>query len=232
MSEDTLLTALLEVQRDAKTLTKDETARVESKRTGKSYTYRYIGLDSIVEAVRDSLASNGLVWVTMPVSDDHGHPALLYRLAHAKTGEVLEGVMPLLLAEENAQGLGSAITYARRYSLCAVLNIVADEDDDGQKASQQARAPGSKASEPQKKKIKAQITTLKREGMTDITLRQVLDHIGFRAPIQAGWVDQLTSKQASALIAALGNAVLPDALAAGSDIPSDLPWDGEVEPVA
>jgi len=222
MSEDSLLTALLEVQRDAKTLTKDKPG-VHGK---------YVPLDSIVEAVRDSLASNGLVWVTMPVSDDHGHPALLYRLAHAKTGEVLEGVMPLLLDKQNAQGLGSAITYARRYSLCAVLNLVADEDDDGQKASQQqARAPGSKASEPQKKKIKAQITTLKREGMTDSTLRAVLDDLGFNAPIKTGWVDQLTSKQASGLITALHAGRLPDP-EAGSDIPSDLPWDGEVEPVA
>jgi hypothetical protein len=43
--------------------------------------------------------------------------------------------MPLLLDKRNSQGLGSAITYARRYALTAVLNLVADEDDDGNQAS-------------------------------------------------------------------------------------------------
>jgi hypothetical protein len=40
--------------------------------------------------------------------------------------------MQLLLSKNDAQGQGSAITYARRYALCAVLNLVADDDDDGQ----------------------------------------------------------------------------------------------------
>jgi hypothetical protein len=43
--------------------------------------------------------------------------------------------MPLLLTKEDPQGQGSAITYARRYALCAVLNLVGDDDDDGNGAS-------------------------------------------------------------------------------------------------
>jgi len=45
----------------------------------------------------------------------------------------------MLPAGEGAQSAGSAITYARRYLLCAVLNIAADEDDDGAKASKKTK---------------------------------------------------------------------------------------------
>ena len=168
----------------------------------------------------------------MPVSDDHGHPALLYRLAHATTGEVLEGVMPLLLDKQNAQGLGSAITYARRYSLCAVLNIVADEDDDGQKASQGAsERPRQSATVKQLSFLKTLITRLQHDGMTQAVLQAVVDEAGVKTTVTEGWLQGLNSHQASAIIEVLKSGALPDP-EAGSDIPSDLPWDGEVEPVA
>ena len=58
--------------------------------------------------------------------------------------------MPLILAKQDMQALGSAITYARRYAWAAALGIAADEDDDHQAASdrsetQPARQTGSPA---------------------------------------------------------------------------------------
>jgi hypothetical protein len=122
-----LLAALLAVQQEVPTLPKDA--------INPHFRSRYTPLDTIVEHVGPILTKNGLVWLTMPCRDEHGDPALQYRLAHASTGEVLEGTMPLLLTKADPQGMGSAITYARRYSLCAVLNLVADEDDDGNAGS-------------------------------------------------------------------------------------------------
>ena len=54
--------------------------------------------------------------------------------------------MILHLPKSDPQGQGSAVTYARRYSYMSVLGLVADEDDDGNKASQPKSAP--KVKEP------------------------------------------------------------------------------------
>ena len=45
--------------------------------------------------------------------------------------ETIEYVMPLYLSDKTMQGLGSAITYARRYAWQSVLGIAAEEDTDG-----------------------------------------------------------------------------------------------------
>src|SRR5262245_4536309 len=129
-AKDGLLPAMLAVQSAATTFKKDRTVTVQTKGGG-SYTYSYTPLDTIVETVGPLLAENGLVWTTRPGWNETMGPSLRYKLAHAPTGETEEGEMPLMLAENDAQGMGSAITYMRRYALCAVLNLVADADDDG-----------------------------------------------------------------------------------------------------
>lgn len=141
-STEGLLSAMLAVQGEAPTMPKDRTVKVQTKNGGE-YSYSYTPLDTIVEKVGPLLYKNGLVWSTLPGRDAHGDPALRYRLAHAATGEVLEGEMPLMLADQDAQSMGSAITYMRRYALCAVLNIVADADDDGALATANGGAGAS-----------------------------------------------------------------------------------------
>jgi hypothetical protein len=74
------------------------------------------------------------VWTTLPGRDEMG-PYLEYRLLHVDSDDGLSGRIPLLLDKGNSQGLGSALTYARRYALVSVLNLTADEDDDGNSAS-------------------------------------------------------------------------------------------------
>lgn len=125
-TEPSLLDALLAFQREAPTLPKHA--------DNPHFHSKFVPLDTIVERVGPLLVKHGLTWSTFPCRDDHG-PALRYVLAHPSTGDVLEGTMPLLLTKSDPQGQGSAITYARRYSICAVLNLVADEDDDGNSAS-------------------------------------------------------------------------------------------------
>lgn len=127
-----LLKAIAAVQKYAPTLPKDK--------KNPHFKSRYTSLDKIVELVTPLLDKYGLVWTALPVGT-HDQPALSYRLAHAETGDAIEGTMPLLLDKHTAQALGSALTYARRYALCAVLNLVADEDDDGTAASSRARTP-------------------------------------------------------------------------------------------
>jgi hypothetical protein len=49
-----------------------------------------------------------------------------------ESGEWLSGTMPVRVAKDDPQGVGSGITYARRYALAALCGVVADADDDGE----------------------------------------------------------------------------------------------------
>ncbi len=129
----TLYDALLAFQADAPTLQKDK--------INPAFRSKYLSLDSLMEQVLPALNAHGLIWTTLPGRDDDGAGVLRYELIHAASGDRLGGTMPLLAAKPDPQGQGSAITYARRYSLMAVLGLVADEDDDGNRASGRQRAP-------------------------------------------------------------------------------------------
>ena len=132
--------ALLAAQAELPTLPKDK--------TNPHFHSKFTGLETIVETVGPILNRHGLVWVTLPARDEQGNPELRYRLRHATSGSEIAGAMPLLLSKGDSQGLGSAITYARRYALSSVLNLVADEDDDGNAASPEvSQAGGSRVSQ-------------------------------------------------------------------------------------
>jgi hypothetical protein len=128
MVEGQLARALLEFQKEAPSLVKD----------GRGNFGKYVTLDGIMERVRPILNKHGLVLTQLPsfIMDGTGNavPALTTRLTH-ESGEFIEDTMMLLLDKQHSQGLGSALTYARRYSITAVLALVGDEDDDGQAAS-------------------------------------------------------------------------------------------------
>jgi ERF superfamily/Exodeoxyribonuclease X-like C-terminal len=91
---------------------------------------RFASLAGIMETVRPVLAKHGLAVVQEPCALESGMPALRTTLMHI-SGESTSSVMPLAVEKPGPQAQGSALTYARRYSLLAVLGLVADPDDDG-----------------------------------------------------------------------------------------------------
>lgn len=98
------------------------------------YEYSYATLPDILEKVSAILRNYGLV-VAQSVAGTAEVVEVETRIYH-KEGHV-ERFGPLTLtAGRDAQAAGSAITYARRYALCAALGIAPDEDDDGTRASQ------------------------------------------------------------------------------------------------
>ena len=104
--------------------------------TNPHFKSKYVSLDGCVEAVIDALNNNeiGLLQVT----HDHDHGVVVETMLIHSSGEQLSGGRLFVPATKlDAQGFGSALTYARRYSLMATCGI-APEDDDGNAAS---RAP-------------------------------------------------------------------------------------------
>jgi hypothetical protein len=100
-------------------------------------------LNAVVDAVRIPFAENGLSYSQFPVMDDNrvGVETILMH----ESGEFIASTLMLPTGKLDAQAAGSAITYARRYSLQAIAGIPA-EDDDGNAATQgtqQARKPKS-----------------------------------------------------------------------------------------
>lgn len=111
-------------------------------------SYKYADLAVIADAVRPILQRYGLAYM-QPTSTDGNVVTVRTKLVHT-SGEVLEAD-PLTwpVASQSVKALGATITYLRRYSLCALLGISAEEDSDGTtgesknstpKNSQQAKA--------------------------------------------------------------------------------------------
>lgn len=108
--------------------------RVEPDATNPHFRSKFVSLDHLIAEVRPVLNLHGISVTQWPTSGPDGQPMLETRLTHV-SGETMSSVMPLLVGKNDMQGLGGAITYARRYMLAAALGISAEEDDDGAAAS-------------------------------------------------------------------------------------------------
>lgn len=128
-----LAAALAAVQAKLPEVRKTETATVPMKSGGK-YSYTYADLADVSRAVLPLLGAHGLSFTCKPTINEGGRFVLAYSLLHA-AGEREDGEYPLP-ASGTAQEIGSAITYGRRYVLCAITGVAPDEDDDGSAASQ------------------------------------------------------------------------------------------------
>lgn len=93
----------------------------------------YADLANVIDAAKKPLADNGLAVSQIIVADENGNVNLETILMHA-SGEWISGTYPVRPVKTDPQSMGSAITYARRYSFSAITGIAAD-DDDGNEAS-------------------------------------------------------------------------------------------------
>ena len=121
-----LAIALVAVQAEMTPLKKDK---------NNYFNQSYVGLDTVMPEALAILSKNGIaITQTVGTAGDGLGTTLTTTLLHV-SGQWLTDTQPLLLVKQDAQGQGSAITYARRYGVMSALGIVAEEDDDGNKAS-------------------------------------------------------------------------------------------------
>lgn len=132
---DSLASALAELQTKLPEISKSKRADVRSDKG--NYSYTYADLADVTKAVMPVMGPLGLSFTSRPTLTADGRFVLAYSLLHA-SGDAQSGEYPLPSAG-SPQAIGSAITYARRYALCAVTGAVADEDDDGAKAEAEHR---------------------------------------------------------------------------------------------
>ena len=110
---------------------------------------RYADLASIWDACRAELTKNGLCVIQGVWGGSELHTMLLH-----VSGEWIVSITPIKARSESAQDFGSGLTYARRYALSAMVGVVADDDDDGHRASAPAKP---KETPPDTGNIQAQI---------------------------------------------------------------------------
>ncbi len=109
---------------------------------------KYADLATVLDTVRPVLAAHKLAVIQLPVTLESGAAALATTVVH-ESGEWIRGTVHLHASKTDPQGIGSALTYARRYGLQAALGIAADEDDDGHAASRPAAPARQQAARPE-----------------------------------------------------------------------------------
>lgn len=121
----TLATALVAFQADLEPVDKNS--------ANPFFKSKYADFTEVKQSVQPLLKKHKLAVTQWPTTLGD-KPALRTRVMH-ESGEYDEDTMLLVLAKQDLQGQGSGITYAKRYAFMAALGIVADEDDDGNKAT-------------------------------------------------------------------------------------------------
>jgi len=159
---------------------------------------KYATLDSVHSAIDESLLSNGL-FLTQPMTVVDGQHVLMTWIWHTSGHSISSDYYPI---EKNAdpQKMGAAITYARRYQLCAMLGITADEDTDAEgfspSANQQRQQPASKPAAKTTKKGSHTQTALESynaatvDGMTNEQIQALMTDNNLPNTFKAEWTKE------------------------------------------
>lgn len=113
------------------------------------YNSKYADLGVVVEALKEPLKEQGLTYM-FAVDSLPEDKWLLKTFVSDGTEITLATTFPLV--NTDPQKFGASLTYAKRYSLCTVFNVIAEEDDDGNTAS------GIKPTLPKKKPVSLDVT--------------------------------------------------------------------------
>jgi hypothetical protein len=120
----------------------NDVAKNKRAQMGNAGSYAYADLDAVLDAAKPELTAKGLA-VTQPPTVEGVHAILMH-----SSGQWLAFPELRVTTQQNTpQAQGSALTYARRYQMLALLNI-ATEDDDGRKAAKPRSSGAARTSPP------------------------------------------------------------------------------------
>ena len=140
--------ALSKAQSEMKHAIKDSKVDFTTK-AGHQKKYNYADLKQIVEASRKPLIDNGLAITQLSIFANEKHYCITM-LVHS-SGQWFKSIFPVVPASFDVQSIGSAFSYARRYSEAAICNVVTD-DDDGQQAMPSTQQPVAQPERKQSEK--------------------------------------------------------------------------------
>ena len=149
---------------------------------------KYASLGAIVDAIQKPLSENGLALAFLPIVNGKESAGVEGVLVHAKSGQQLRASCVLPLMERvrkdgrplpiDAQSVGGALTYARRYCLSSLLNIMVDDDNDGNEISaHNAPSPGAVLEQASKQSAQRNATAKAIEDKVGFTPRQPGDDV-------------------------------------------------------
>ena len=125
-----------------------EITSAEFDKVNPHFKSKYASLESVIKAVKPSLVKNGILYRQVSKYTENG--ICIETIFHGHGAELPTGEIFLPVDKRTAQGFGSALTYARRYSLSLACGIGSEEDDDGNQAEKEV----GKKSVPKKTPVK------------------------------------------------------------------------------
>lgn len=182
-----------------------KTARIPGKEGKAGYEYSYADLADLVAAVQPALTKYGIAWTQDALVEFVGDRLAVTVATRLYLGnEVLEfGPLMLPVGQSTPQGIGSAITYAKRYALSSALGVPSEADDDGQAAGQAGPQATSGARLVTQRQIAAMHAAGSAKGVTHEKLHEwVVQNYGVES------VKQLTREQHAHVMDKI--AALPD----------------------
>ena len=95
---------------------------------------KYADYNTVVSATRADLMANNLR-IKQFITHVDGKTAIHTRLIHLTSGQYIDSIAPVAHKDNDPQSQGSGITYMKRYSYVAILDLLVDADDDGNLAA-------------------------------------------------------------------------------------------------
>lgn len=108
-------------------------AAIIKNRENPHFKSKYADLDAVISATRPALAAEGIALVQGVSHLENGAVCVETRIIHA-SGQWISIGVTMIPRDQAPQGIGSALTYGRRYSLAALLGVASEDDDDGEQA--------------------------------------------------------------------------------------------------
>lgn len=152
---DKLAIALAKFQGSLEQPSLNSEVKVRTK-TGGEYKFKYADLSECKRAAKQPLADNELS-VCQLIEDDYSIRTILLH----SSGQWISSKVRMPSNTADAQSIGSAITYAKRYAFCAILGIVADDDEDANIASSNSAQKEQPKEQPKKtanSRVKKELT--------------------------------------------------------------------------